>query len=89
MGVIPKSVYPDMLDKDLVSPVMGTVVICHKSIPDDAVYAITKSICENADQLPQIHKSMRIFNPKTAWKNMPAPLHPGAEKYYKEAGYLK
>jgi TRAP transporter TAXI family solute receptor len=88
-GVIPQKAYPDMLDQDIVSPVMGTVAIVHKSVPDDVVYAITKAICENKDQLPEIHKSMAIFDPKTAWQNMPAPLHPGAEKYYKEMGYMK
>ena len=88
-GTIPKSVYPGIMEADIVSPVMGTVAICHKSISDDAVYAITKAICENKDRLPDIHKSMRIFNPKTAWKNMPAPLHPGAERYYKEMGHMK
>jgi len=88
-GVIPKSVYPGIADADIVSPVMGTVAIVHKSVPDDAVYAITKAICENEGRLPDIHKSMHIFDPKTAWKNMPAPLHPGAEKYYKEMGYMK
>jgi TRAP transporter TAXI family solute receptor len=88
-GVIPKSAYPDILDEDIVSPVMGTVAICHTSVSEEAAYAITKAVCENANQLPDIHKSMRIFDPKTAWKNMPAPLHPGAERYYKEMGYMK
>jgi TRAP transporter TAXI family solute receptor len=88
-GVIPKSAYPDMLDQDLISPVMGTVAIVHKGVPDDVVYEITKAICENEERLPDIHKSMGIFDPKTAWKNMPAPLHPGAERYYKEMGYMQ
>ena len=44
-GAISKDVYPDMVDQDLMSPVMGTVAICHKSIPEDVVYAITKALC--------------------------------------------
>lgn len=39
-GIIPKSVYPDMMDHDVMTPVMGTVVICHKSVPEDVVYAM-------------------------------------------------
>ncbi len=88
-GIIPKSVYPDMMDHDVMTPVMGTVVICHKSVPEDVVYAITKALCENKDRLPAIHKSMEVFEPETAWKGSAAPLHPGAERYYKEQGYMK
>jgi TRAP-type uncharacterized transport system substrate-binding protein len=31
---------------------------------------------------------MKVFDPKIAWKDVPAPLHPGAIKYYKEKGYM-
>ncbi len=88
-GVIPRSVYPDMMDQDVMTPVMGTVIICHKSVPEEVVYAITKALCENKDRLPEIHKSMKVFDPETAWKGSAAPLHPGAERYYKEQGYMK
>ena len=88
-GVISKTVYPDMVDRDLMSPVMGTVAICHKSVPEDIVYAITKTLCENKHRLPEIHKSMQVFDPESAWKNLPAPLHPGAMRYYREAGYME
>ena len=29
------------------------------------------------------------FTPETAWNGMPHPLHPGAERYYREKGYMK
>jgi len=30
-----------------------------------------------------------IYIPEDGWKNVAVPLHPGAEKYYKEAGYME
>ncbi|MFH1931089.1 MAG: TAXI family TRAP transporter solute-binding subunit [Pseudomonadota bacterium] len=86
---IPKSVYPDMLDEDYPTPGMGSMVICHRSVPEEVVYAITKTLCENKPRLVEIHASMKVFDPPNAWRNMPVPLHPGAVSYYKEMGYMK
>ena len=38
------------------------------------------------------YNSLSPWEPETAWEEMQrggCPLHPGAEKYYKEAGYMK
>ncbi len=88
-GIIKKEMYPGVLKQDIPTASMGTVIICHKSVDPDVIYEITKIISENKDRLPAIHKILGAFNPPTAWKGMPAPLHPGAMRYYKEMGYLK
>jgi TRAP transporter TAXI family solute receptor len=89
IGVIKKEMYPGVLTEDIPTATMGTAIIVHKSMDPDVVYEITKIVCENSNRLPSIHKSMEVFNPATAWKDMPAPLHPGAIRYYKEMGYMK
>jgi TRAP transporter TAXI family solute receptor len=89
IGTIKKEMYPDILEKDVPTAVMGTAITAHKSLPDEVAYRIIKIICENKDRLPSIHKSMSVFDPAIAWKDLPAPLHPGAAKYYKEMGYMK
>lgn len=69
-----------------------TGVIANKSLPVDVAYTITKAICENKDKLVAAHASLAGFDPQTAWKpekNGFVPLHPGAEKYYKEKGWMK
>jgi len=88
IGVITKQMYPDILPEDIPSATMGTVLIAHKSLDPDVAYKIVKTISENRDRLPSIHKSLG-FDPKTGWKDLPGPLHPGAERYYKEMGYMK
>lgn len=89
IGTIKKEWYADILTEDVPTSTMGTAIIVHKSVEDDVVYQITKIMCENSDRLPAIHKSMEVFKPATAWMDMPAPLHPGAIRYYKEKGYMK
>ena len=87
-GVIKKEMYPGILTKDVPTATMGTALIAHRSLDPDAAYQIIKIIAENKDRLPSIHKSLG-FNPATGWKDLPGPLHPGAERYYKEKGYMK
>ena len=89
IGTIRKEMYPGIITADIPTATMGTAIIAHKSLDADVAYKIVKIICENKDRLPAIHKSMTVFDPATAWKDLPAPLHPGAERYYKEMGYMK
>ena len=60
------------------------------AVHDDLAYTITKTICEQTDVLQSVHKALSGFSCKEAWKpeNNVIPLHPGAVRYYKEAGYM-
>ena len=88
IGVIKKEMYPGLLTEDIPTATMGTVLMAHKSLDPEVAYQVIKIISENKDRLPAIHKSLG-FDPKTGWKDLPGPLHPGAERYYKEMGYMK
>jgi TRAP transporter TAXI family solute receptor len=50
------------------------------------VYKLTKSIYENLPFLQAIHGATKVMNLQAALAGLPVPLHPGAAKYYKEAG---
>lgn len=75
------------------TPTVGfpTVFITHKDVADDLVYTVTKTIAENKAALVAAHKGLSKFDPTTAWKRelVGIPLHPGAEKYYREKGWMK
>jgi len=88
IGVIKKEMYPGILTEDIPTATMGTVLMAHKSLDPEVAYQVIKIISENKDRLPAIHKSLG-FDPKVGWKDLPGPLHPGAERYYKEMGYMK
>lgn len=89
IGVIKKEFYPGVLKEDIPTAYMGTVFMVHKKVDPDVAYEITKILFENASRLPKIAKCMADFKPEIAWKDMPAELHPGAVRFYKEKGYLK
>jgi len=62
---------------------------CDAKLSTDLVYELTKILCENQDYFKKAVASMAFFDPKKAVTEMGFPLHPGAEKYFKEKGWLK
>jgi len=53
------------------------------------VYLMTKAMYEHLDQLVAAHAAAKVIKLDNAIAGMPIPLHPGAEKYYREAGLIK
>ena len=53
------------------------------------VYALTKALFGNLSQLVDTHPAAKGIRIEDALVGMPLPLHPGAERYYREAGILK
>jgi TRAP transporter TAXI family solute receptor len=68
-----------------------TVLITNKDLPEPIAYTITKTIIENKDALVRGHAGLAEFDPKTAWQpeKVGVPLHPGAERAYREKGWMK
>jgi len=64
-------------------------LVTSESVPADLVYAMTKAMFENLDVMVASHNAAKVISKDMAAKNPPVPLHPGAEKYYKEIGVLK
>jgi TRAP-type uncharacterized transport system substrate-binding protein len=52
---------------------------------------VTKTIIEGKDALVRGHAGLAEFDPKTAWKpeEVGIPLHPGAERAFREKGWMK
>jgi TRAP transporter TAXI family solute receptor len=68
-----------------------TCLIAPDKMPSDVAYAVTKAVCENREALAKGHAGLKPFNPQMGWKfeNLGLPLHPGAERYYKEKGWMR
>ncbi len=64
-------------------------LITREGLSADTVYAMTKAIFSNLNELVQTHPAAQGINIKDAATGMPLPLHPGAERYYREIGLLK
>ena len=87
-GVIPAKTYEGQT-ADVPTAAVQNFLVTHEGVPAETVYQMTKSMFENLDQLTAAHAAAKAIQKESAAKNMPVPLHPGAEKYYREAGLLK
>jgi hypothetical protein len=90
-GKIPKGTYPQAANanEEIVSATMGSVITTNKSLPDDVAYTLAKAISENVERFRKIHASLQPYEASFGPTQTAVPLHPGAEKYYKEKGYVK
>ncbi len=68
-----------------------TVLITNKELPEPIAYTVTKTVVENKDALVRGHGGLAEFDPRTAWQpdKVGIPLHPGAERAYREKGWMK
>jgi TRAP-type uncharacterized transport system substrate-binding protein len=66
----------------------GEAIFVRDDSPEQAAYDLAKAIDENHGALKWFIR-VYTYDPKTVWKNFGVPLHPGAERYYREVGYLK
>ncbi len=57
-------------------------------VPDEVVYAITKEVFDNFEDFKKLHPAYGVLTKKNMLEGMSAPIHPGAMKYYKEAGLM-
>ncbi len=58
----------------------------HAGVSDDVVYKATKAFWENLDAVHATAFFLKSVTPETAFTSVNVPLHPGAAKYYEEAG---
>jgi uncharacterized protein len=87
-GIIPAGTY-DGQTQDTPTAVIPNFLVTHDGVPADLVYKMTKSMYENLDALVAAHAAAKAIKLADALKGMPIPLHPGAERYYKEKGLIK
>ncbi len=91
-GKIAAGTYPKAANanEDVTTAIAGSVILVNKDVAEETAYRIAKAIHENLDQFRKIHGSLVPYQLKDAVTGLGAiPLHPGAEKYYKEKGILK
>ena len=79
----------DFEDQDINTLQMCSGLGCNAELDDDTVYRILEIIEANLDEFKSISASFSNFDLATAWQNTGSvPLHPGAERFYREHGYM-
>lgn len=87
-GVIPANTYKGQ-EQDCHTWIGYNMLYCKADADDDAIYEITKAFWENLDELAAADKGFAALNLDMITFGPDVPLHPGAERYLKEAGYIK
>lgn len=88
IAVIPANTYAGQTT-DIATAAIPNFLVTHSGVSNELAYQMTKSMYENLDSLYAAHNSAKAIKRENAIKGMPIPLHPGAERYYKEVGLVK
>lgn len=86
--IIPAGTY-EGYNEDVVT--IGAIqhLICSSDLDEEFVYQVTKAMVENIDQIREAHVAFAPLTPEDMAKDVGIPFHPGAERYYREAGLIK
>ena len=86
--VIPANTYTGQ-KSDVETAAVVNYLVTNSDVSDDVAYQMTKQIFENLPELANAHVAGKDIKLEKAATGSPAPLHPGAIRYYKEKGILK
>ncbi|WP_246318976.1 TAXI family TRAP transporter solute-binding subunit [Peteryoungia desertarenae] len=87
-AVIPAGTYEGQT-KDVQTLAVGNYFLTHADVSEETVYHMTKLLFDNLSELSAAHKAAEAITLEGALQGMPVPLHPGAERYYREVGLIK
>lgn len=87
-GVIPAGTYEGQ-DSDVPTVAITNILVTHEGVSDELAYQMTKLMFDNLPRLANAHAAAKDITLETATRNLPIPLHPGAERFYKEVGVLQ
>jgi len=88
VATIPGGMY-DGNPQDTTTFGVGATFVTSADVPEDVVYVVAKAVMENIDDFRQLHPAFANLDPsEMVAEGLSAPLHPGAEKAYKELGLI-
>ena len=88
--VILKGTYTQYgIEEDVVTIQSPTILIAHAKVPADVIYKVTKAVVEGREDFARVTAAMKGVSAKDMAQSHGMPVHPGAEKYFKEAGLSK
>lgn len=85
---IPGGTYKGV-DDDVVTVAVKATLIVSDKLSEDVVYDLVKGLFDNKDAITAGHAKGAELDPAYAVDGISVKFHPGAEKYFKEAGVLQ
>ena len=86
-ATIPAGTY-DGQDEDVPTVAIKNFLVTHDEVSEELAYQMTKQLFEHLPELEAAHQAAREISLEGALEGMPLPLHPGAERYYRERGLM-
>ncbi|WP_292898356.1 TAXI family TRAP transporter solute-binding subunit [Nitratireductor sp.] len=86
-ATIPAGTYEGQ-SEDVPTLAITNILVTHSDVSDEVAYQMTKQLFENLDDMVAAHAAAKAISAENGPKGLPLPLHPGAERYYKEKGLL-
>ena len=86
-AAIPAGTY-DGQDLEVATVAINNILVSHEGVSEEVAYQMTKLMFDNLERLGNAHSAAKDIKLEGAAKSLPIPLHPGAERYYKEVGAL-
>jgi TRAP transporter TAXI family solute receptor len=77
------------VDEDVKTVQAPTILIASAKTPADVIYRVAKAVVESREDFARVTAAMKGVSAKDMAQNHGLPMHPGAERYYREAGLLK
>jgi len=86
-ATIPAGTYQGQ-EADVPTVAVVNFLVTHEDVSEETAYQMTRLLFENLATLEAAHKAAAQIKLENALSGMPIPLHPGAERYYREAGLM-
>ncbi len=86
-ATIPAGTYEGQAE-DVPTLAITNILVTHSDVSDETAYQMTKQLFENLPDMVAAHAAAKAISLENGAKGLPVPLHPGAERYYKEKGIL-
>ncbi|MBM3606086.1 MAG: TAXI family TRAP transporter solute-binding subunit [Alphaproteobacteria bacterium] len=87
-AVIPAGTYSGQ-EQDVPTAAVGNMLITHEGVSEETAYQMTKLMFDNLDRMRSAHGAAEGITTDTALDGLSIPLHPGAERYYREIGLIQ
>ncbi|MCL1929322.1 MAG: TAXI family TRAP transporter solute-binding subunit, partial [Treponema sp.] len=84
---IPAGSYRGQTEATKTVAVKATFIVS-TTLPEDAVYKLTKALFENKTEIEAAHVKGKEISTSYAVEGISVPFHPGAVKYFKEIGVM-
>lgn len=86
--VIPAGTYSGQ-DEDVLTIGIKNVLCCVEDVPDDVAYYLAKTVYEEKEYFETVSPSWKKFSAEELVEGCAIDMHPGAEKYWREAGLIE